>query len=141
MDPDMRAMLADLGNTRRDDITAQEDRRDVPLTRQQEAHIRNAADNRRQNAHLAGATDEDRSRLRQWNTPDTFGGDDVAEQLENRFSGQGHRRQLQQQVQNYDRDFEGGQPRQPRRGPSGHHRPHGTRSISSTRVLSSYWLS
>lgn len=43
MDAGELAILVDLGNTRHDDMTAEEDRRDVQLSRQREAHICSAA--------------------------------------------------------------------------------------------------
>lgn len=110
MDADAARMLADLGNFRRDEIAAPfegpadrprggrgQGRPAVPSadeqqTRQQE--ILQREENRRANA---GKNERDANKattLKLWNTKATFGSDDVAEQLENRFSGQGHRDRL-----------------------------------------------
>lgn len=119
---DVERMLADLGNARRDIVSAPKDNRGRDLSEREAREIRQQAearqarirDNAPANNPLAAATVA-------WNTPENFGGDEVAEHLENRYHGQGHRLQLQQQLH-------GGQGHHNTPAPS--HNPHPTQRPS-----------
>ncbi|EME83971.1 uncharacterized protein MYCFIDRAFT_207116 [Pseudocercospora fijiensis CIRAD86] len=98
MDPDVARMLADLGNSRRDEISAPDegDPDQSYRNRREEREILLRAEDHRANAHLHAKNPDEAAALEAWNTPSTFGTDDVAEQMENRYSGQGHRARLEQ---------------------------------------------
>ncbi|KAF7186669.1 hypothetical protein HII31_11901 [Pseudocercospora fuligena] len=112
MDPDVARMLADLGNSRRDELSApDEGRKDRFPSRSQreERMILLEAEDRRAKAHLNAKDEGEAATLKAWNTASTFGIDDVAEQMENRYSGQGHRARLRQEVsQNFGYEADNG---------------------------------
>ncbi|KAF2166883.1 hypothetical protein M409DRAFT_54657 [Zasmidium cellare ATCC 36951] len=101
MDADAAMMLADLGNTHRDRVSAPlPNGVDSRTAERQEAIIR--AENRaRREGILQQATEDDGQQHRAvmaWYEQSTFGGDDTADDLQNRFDGQGHRRELRQRL-------------------------------------------
>ncbi|KXT02475.1 hypothetical protein AC579_995 [Pseudocercospora musae] len=106
MDPDVARMLADLGNGRRDELSAPEEGRQdrSSRSRREERMILKEAEDRRANAHLNAKDEREAATLKAWNTASTFGIDDIAEQMENRYSGQGHRTRLRQEVSQYEPD-------------------------------------
>lgn len=123
-------MMADLGLGRRDLVSApdeDDDRRGGRRgggrrARNEEAQAYADAEAHRKRA-LEGAnsgTEKGRA-IAAWNTPSTFGTDEIAEGLENRMSGQGHRRQLELRKQEneyqHQQLFGGPQHAPPRRAP------------------------
>ncbi|KAK5127506.1 hypothetical protein LTR85_006845 [Meristemomyces frigidus] len=98
MDPETAQMMADLGLARRDFVSAPEaDARGRMVRedpRQQQA-IKAAFEARRAKTRDVGSAENERSaRLSAWNTETTFERDAITDQLEDRFSGQGHRANL-----------------------------------------------
>ncbi|KAK4496268.1 hypothetical protein PRZ48_012248 [Zasmidium cellare] len=118
MDLARARMLADLGTATRDRVSAPlEGNITARAAEREEARIR--AENRaRQQLIIDGPADGDKEDKEQhralslWNTPATFGGGgDDADDLLNRFDGQGHRRQLHDRVvgqHDRGREFQGG---------------------------------
>ncbi|KAK4549917.1 hypothetical protein LTR36_005218 [Oleoguttula mirabilis] len=100
MDADVAQMMADLGLARRDFVSAPAADARGRLVRE-DPHLQEAilADieahrARAQTRNAGSAIDGRGEKLKAWNTDTTFERDSVTDQLENRFSGQGHRANL-----------------------------------------------
>lgn len=103
----MALMLADLGLEHRDAVSAPLEGMSANAAAQYEAQVQ-AENQARRERILRGAPGVDQqlhSTLSKWNTPQSFGGDDTAEDLQNRYDGQGHRHQLNQRVGQHDNRF------------------------------------
>ncbi|CAK4033047.1 Hypothetical predicted protein [Lecanosticta acicola] len=130
MDPLVAQMFADLGNERRDVVSApEEDDRDrgrgkAPRHVRDEEEKKFAAAEAHRNRALEGAKSGNAKgeMIAKWNTPSIFGTDEIAEKMENRYSGQGHRQALEQQEQQ-KRDRSPGAVRPPRSQINYTHRP------------------
>ncbi|KAK3706027.1 hypothetical protein LTR37_013021 [Vermiconidia calcicola] len=111
MDAITLQMMADLGIQRRDIVSAPSTDargRVVREDTQQQDAIRDQVDaRRRRHAGAADGEDTRTARLRAWNTETTFEQDEVTSQLQNRFSGQGHRAGLGMKLRGtYDESIE-----------------------------------
>ncbi|KAK3686346.1 hypothetical protein LTR37_019936 [Vermiconidia calcicola] len=111
MDAITRQMMADLGIERRDIVSAPStDARGRVVredTQQQDAIREQVDDRRRRHNDAADGEDTRTARLRAWNTETTFEQDEVTSQLQNRFSGQGHRAGLGMKLRGtYDESIE-----------------------------------
>ncbi|EMC97213.1 hypothetical protein BAUCODRAFT_155971 [Baudoinia panamericana UAMH 10762] len=102
MDTDVLRMMADLGIERRDMVSAPADDGRGRITQvdllTKQAAIRDFEGRRNTSSKAKGPTGEVAAKLQAWNMASAFERDDVTEQLENRFSGQGHRAELAQAV-------------------------------------------
>lgn len=92
--------LADLGVERRDVLsTATDERRGRAVPQYEAVDVLNREEARRARAREGGNGSEVADRLAAWNNSATFAPDNVAEMLQNRFDGQGHRAALQESLE------------------------------------------
>ncbi|KAK5116646.1 hypothetical protein LTR62_007320 [Meristemomyces frigidus] len=98
MDAEALQMMADLGLARRDMISAPEaDAKGRPMRGNTSLNLQAASDFEARKERIrnnAPKPTELSNILSKWNTTELFERDEIAEQLENRFSGQGHRAAL-----------------------------------------------
>jgi hypothetical protein len=91
------AMMRDLGVETRDLVSAPPERgANVNASAAEEERIQRREEKRRANAHkLAKGDDKRATVLQNWNSEENFDHDDLAGQMVNRYSGQGHRDALE----------------------------------------------
>ncbi|USW58309.1 hypothetical protein Slin15195_G116280 [Septoria linicola] len=108
MDPETAAMLADLSVVRFDQIAAPEARGKGPhVSEYDRAQVVDEQDLRRKRIFDGPVENERHAAIQQWNTPSTFGVDDRAAGLEDRWGGQGHRAGMRVTLLEKGRGFQG----------------------------------
>ncbi|KAF2864030.1 hypothetical protein K470DRAFT_267526 [Piedraia hortae CBS 480.64] len=110
VDPELlKAVLSDLGQDRREELTAPEDP-NMHISAREERLIRLEFEDRRRNvirAANAANGDQVANNILKWNTASFVPADDLAFKHENRYCGQGHRAALTQMQRGTESRFDG----------------------------------